>query len=183
MPKVLLKGGHLDNAVNVWTRHASPVALCHVIVSGASGRQFLNHVDETAAGLFVVGHPTLGDWSAVPALAKTVEGHTLHRYMGHPETPIDPLSSEEFAALNILEIWFRGHMTKYANGWKRNGGEFCGFAWSANTLRDALLPTAIAWETGDDWGPVSDQYKNDDGSPRVDPDEGIVLVEIVPPGE
>jgi hypothetical protein len=184
MPKLLLKRGRVENILVVWSRHATPRPLCHMRLQGVSGRAVLNHVDPAAPGLFIPGHPTLGDASAIPALYVRPDGGPLHVYMGSPDQWPAQLTADEFAGLDIIDIWFRGQLRRFASGARSDGVPFFGVQWQdseGDAFRDALLPAARVWETGESWAAVSDLYKWPDGSPRIDPDEGIHCVEVHPP--
>jgi len=172
--KLLIKGGHIENAVNLWSRHATPKRFVHLLLRGVSGRGVLNNVDPAATGLFIFGHPTLGNWTSVPSQFKLVGGTVGHAYSGiTPDVPPAPMSAEDFSALNIVELYVLGHIRAFINGQDASGGDFCGVAWSGTSgesFRNALLPAARVWQTGDDWGAVDSKYKHADGSPRIDPD-------------
>jgi hypothetical protein len=170
--KAILRGGHIDNCVRLWTRHATPVAITHMIV-GRDGKAFLNAVDPGATGLFVFHHPTLGDWSAVPAKAKREDGGVLHVYAGvTPDDGGEPLSEEEFAGLASVELYVRGHVEKFINGVARDGTRYCGLVLTDATFLDAIKPSVVEWRSDvTPWVEAPDKFKRADGSPRVDPDD------------
>jgi hypothetical protein len=169
--KALIRGGHLSCAVNLWTRHATPQPFAHLLLQGVSGRGVLAAIDPAASGLFVFGHPTLGNWSALPggANSKLPSGGPLHVYAG--VTPNDggvPLSAADFAALDVIELYVRGHVKRYINGETHSGKRYLGLQLDNATLIDALDASFVVWRTGEDWDLVDADYKDNNGSPIVD---------------
>ena len=172
--RALLRGAHIHGAVRLWSRHATPRAFSHLIVTGASGKALLNGIDPAATGLFVFRHPTLGDWSAVPSQFKAPDGSVLHQFAG--VTPLDggePLTAAEFTALETVELYVLGHVRRYVNGHARGGALILGLDLTASTLLDAIVPTAVVWRSDGTtpWADVDERYKRLDGGPRVDPDD------------
>ena len=171
--KALIRGAYVDHAINLWTRHATPRAVCHLILGPVSGRGFLDAVDPAAAGLFIFGHSTLGDWSSIPALYKSTAGGPLHEYAGvTPDDGGTPLSAEDFAAQSTVELLVLGHVKRYANGsTQRPRRKFLALEITSGEFMAAIDPNFIVWQTGEDWGAVSDDYKNKSGGPLIDTDD------------
>jgi hypothetical protein len=167
----------------------------HFVVSGVSGRTFYSNVDPSATGFFVVGHPTLGDWSLVPALYKRSDGGPLHVFPGITPDPMlsVPAPPDDFgfadfgtvgyfAALQTVEFFVHGKFKKYLNGTDREGGHFLAIAFSgsdADDFLDSLKPLAIAWDgRSQTWSQAPAKYKKDDGSPVVDPDLAVEIATV-----
>lgn len=173
--RALLRGAHISGVVRLWSRHATPRAFTHLIVQGPTGRAILGAIDPAAPGLFVVGHPTLGDWSRVPALCKRPDdGGVLHAFAGMtPDDGGSPLTVAEFAALDAVELYVAGHLRRYVNGRDRLGVPILGLDLTDATLLDAIDPAVVVWrsDSGEPWALVPVRYKRADGRPRVDPDD------------
>ena len=186
MIKAIIKRGHIDYAVTIWTRQATPQPFTHLILNGMRGRQFVAHVNPDATGLFVFGHPTLGVWDDLPAVAKNPEGGPMHVYSGHTQTEYvdehgDPITLEAWEALPIVEIYLQGQIVRLGNGRRRDGVPFCGIAVrdGDTDLLDAI-DAGVAWrsDSGDPWSGVSDLYKLASGQPRINPDSLTDLPEV-----
>ncbi len=180
MIKAIIKRGTIDHAVTCWTRHATPRAFSHLILSSVSGRQFAAHIDHTATGLFAFGHPSsYGDWDALTDLAKTPTGTPLHTFAGQTDT--EQLALAEWEALPAVEFYLQGRIVKLGNGTRSDGKPFCGIVVREvdGALLDALAD-GLAWrsDTGGPWSGVGDLYKLSDGSPRIDTDTLVDLPEI-----
>jgi len=176
--KAIIRGAHLAGAINCWTRHATPQPFAHLLTAGVGGRGALAALDPAASGLFVFGHPTLGDWSAIPALGKRPDGGVLHAWMGiTSDDGGAPLTADEFAALDVVELYVRGHVLRFVNGHDRNGVEFVGLELTQATLLDSVQPQFVPWRS-DQPGALPDEYKADDGSPIVDPALATIVQEV-----
>lgn len=172
--KAIIKGCKIDNCVRCWTRHATPRAFTHMIVSGPSGRAALNHIDVEAEGLFVFRHPDLGDWATVPALGKReADGGVLHAFAGvTPDDGGEQLDAEEFAGLDAVELYVAGHVERFINGTRRDGQPFVGLSLTDATLLDSIVSGAVVYRSDQDaWALVDAAYKSDSGGPRVEPDD------------
>lgn len=171
--RALLRGCHLVGAVRLWSRHATPRAFSHLLLTGPTGRALLSALDPVAAGVFAFGHPTLGDWSGAPAQFKQPDGSVLHQFAG--VTPLDggePLEAEDYAARDTLELYVLGHVERYASGYSRGGVPLLGLQLTTSTLLAAINPAAIVWRSDGAvaWADVSTTFKRADGSPRVNLD-------------
>lgn len=175
--RAIIRGGHFSACVRCWTRHASPVPFTHIVTEGVAGRGALAAIDPNTTGLFVFGHPTLGDWASIPALAKTPEGGALHSF-NHP-TPPDPMTAEAFAELHYLELFVRGHIRRYGNGERADGVPIVGLQLDDATLLDSIRPALVAFRSDTmTWDEVPDEYKNADGSPRIDTGDVVDTSEV-----
>lgn len=196
MVRAIIRGGHIDNCVRCWTRHATPRAFTHLIV-GRDGQAVLGAVDPAASGLFVFGHPTLGLWSTVPAPAKREDGGVLHSFAGvtpdmptDPEDIVDPLTGEtttaaqQFAARASVELYVAGHVTRFVNGTASDGTRYCGMALTDATFLDSIKPALVEWRSDvTPWGEAPSKFKRADGSPRVDPDDVQQTAVVWPPSD
>ena len=173
MIKAICKGFRIDAAVRLWSRHATPIAFTHLCVSGPTGRAILTGLDPAATGLFVFGHPTLGDWSKVPALYKRPDGGVLHVFAG--VTPDDggaPLTADEFAAKNAVELYVRGHLLRHTSRSAGDDSLYVAMGLTSAALLNAIKPTAIIYRSDTmQWADVPAAYKRPNGTPRVDPDD------------
>jgi len=161
-----------------------------MVLSGPSGRAAYAHIDEQASGLFVFHHPTLGDWSAVPAQFKRADGGVSHAFAG--VTPDDGgtqdeagdhyTAAEKFAGRGVVELFVLGHVTAFANGRRSDGKPFAAMKLGDATLLDSITAAAVPYrsDTGT-WAQVDDKYKTDSGGPRVDPD-AVTETDIIEPG-
>lgn len=171
--RALIRGAHLVGAVRLWSRHATPRAFSHLLLTGPTGRALLNALDPAAAGVFAFGHPTLGDWGGVPALFKRPDGGVLHVFAGGtPDDGGEPLEAEDYAARDTVELYVLGHVERYASGYARGGVPLLGLQTTTATLLDALAPAAIVWRSDSAvaWADVSTTFKRVNGKPRVDLD-------------
>lgn len=169
--KAIIKGVHLIGAFNIYSRHTTPIAFCHIAVDTVDGVGY-SAINEAASGIFVVGHPTLGLWSTVGANFKNTEGGPIHMISGITPDPIpegEPVD-QPFTSRAVVEIFALGHMRKYVNGTARDKSRYLGMQITDATLIDSIKPAAIVWQTGDAWSAVDQKYKRHDGSPLVDPD-------------
>jgi hypothetical protein len=154
----ILRGGHLE-AVNHWSRHATPRAFCHVLLNGPSGAGVYRAFDEdaiVAAGLdnqiSIFGHPTLGDPAVVVANARNPDGSLLHVY-NWADVP-DPMSVEAFLMLRDIELYLPGHIEGYLNIWSNRvdegDGEITrrravGLRLSDASWIDGIRPSFLSW--------------------------------------
>lgn len=173
MPVVIIRGAHVEACANIYTRHATPRPIAHLLLSGANGRAMLRAFDPDAAGLFVFGHPTLGDWSSIPRLYKAPGGSPLHAFAG--VTP-DPATAQDmdFDGRGTIEVLVRGHVVRYANGvTRRPRAPFMALKLTGSTLLAAIKPSVIVWQTGDEWSDVPARYKGRGGvGLRIDVEQG-----------
>jgi len=185
--KAILHGFRIDSAVRLLSRHDTPIAFTHICVSGPTGRAILNAVDPAASGLFIFHHPTLGDWSSVPALFKQPDGSVLHQFAGR--TPLDggePQTAEEFAQRDEVELYVLGWLERYACRTAGDDTLYVAMDLTQPTLLDAIKPSAVVWRSDEaPWSSVDAKYKRPDGSPRVDPAtvQATPLVQWVEPVE
>jgi hypothetical protein len=189
--KAIIAGGHIENMIQIYANNPAQTPFVHMIVSGPSGRAIARAVDPEASGLFIFGHPTLGDWSAVPANFKNASGGPLHFFVGStPASPAhDPEEDEEaFFECNVHELYVLGEVSKYVNGTARDGSKFIGIKISDSSFVDAILPAKVAYR--DDtmqWSEVDPKYRrlvpqvDGEGNPiwetppELDPETGAVV--------
>ena len=185
MIKAIVKGFRIDAAVPHWSRHATPVAFTHLCVSGPTGRAILTGLDPAAVGLFVFGHPTLGQWTAVPAFYKRPDGGPLHVFAGvTPDMPADPAPivdpetgqtvtvAQQFAAKNAVELYVRGHLVRHTSRSAGDDSLYVAMGLTNATLLNAIKPAAIVYRSDTMlWADVPARYKKANGAPRVDPDD------------
>ena len=183
--QAIVKGAGIENAVRLLSRHATPRAFTHVCLSGVAGRGFLAAVDPAAVGLFVFSHPTLGDWGAVPAQFKRLDGGVGHAFAGiTPDMPGPPLSAADFAGLTAVELYVLGHLRRWCNGRTRAGAEFLALVTDHPALVDAVKPALVAWRSDTaTWDAAPAEYKRASGAPLVDPTtvRETTLVDLNPP--
>jgi len=186
--RALLRGAHVHGAVRLWSRHVTPRAFTHLVVTGADGRALLNGIVPTASGLFVFGHPTLGLWSKLEDEYKRPDGGPLHQFAGvTPDKPADPCdtkedlgvgdvrlvlattAAEKFAGQATVELYLPGHIERVANGVARGGTPLVALEADAELLA-ALLPGAVAWREDTTLASAAPSgCKGADGKLRVDP--------------
>lgn len=171
--KAIIKGAHFLQCVRCYTRHATPVAFTHILCVGVGGQGALTAIDPAATGLFVFWHPTLGDWSTVPALGKTAGGAPIHVFGG--VTPADggsPLTADEFSSLRRVELYVRGHVRRHTeDAFDANGVRFVGLTVDDSTILDSVLPQFVPWRSDVDGPTLPLEYTDGNGNPIVDPDE------------
>jgi hypothetical protein len=184
--KAIIKASWIENAVTVMTRHASPIPLSHVRLSGPTGRQVVKHLVGVPPACFLEGRD---NWEDVPDLAKTPEGEPLHRYAGSQQYPVlwPELTWQERAAMaesrGPWDLWVNARGWAHVNGLTRSGSPCVGIAVEAAWL-DVLSAAAVAYRDDQmSWSEVSDEYKLPGGGSRLDVDNAVLWDVVYPFGD
>jgi hypothetical protein len=187
----VLRGGQLS-ATPMWSRHATPRKFTHVIANGVKGAGIYRAIDEAATGVYVLGHPTLGqpppmtlhpdgvslmhvyNWIQVPLSMTQAEIEALTpeelSALGRPV-----ISAEQFAISQNVELFVGGWITKLLNGetirYDDGDGQiirrkFCALELDDATFLDAISPQFIDWRS-DTQAPseIPDWYRSSPGGP------------------
>lgn len=185
MIKAILANVHVENAVTVWTRHATPIALAHLRLSGPTGRQMYTHLGGGPPDTWIAGLHALDD---MPPLARKADGGLAHQYAGASRNPPlatgdegQQLTLEERRALlqatGVWDVWLRGRGWAHVNGRDAEGVPFCAIAADAQLL--SLLAPAVVWNDAQQtWAECPARYKTAAGQPRVDPDDAVRWTEV-----
>jgi len=167
----LLAKGNVENAIRCLSRHATPKAFTHLMLSGVTGRQAEANLAASVV-LFARGHASArGSWAALDPLYKRPDGNPLHRYAGHAGS--QEAGETPWADLTVLELYLQGHLDRYISGTDANGQPIWGGSMPVNAaaIRAAISPAGLVWVTGDSWAAVPAKYKWADGTARLDLDE------------
>jgi hypothetical protein len=189
--KAIIKGCSVVSMVRQQTRHATPKPFTHLLLSKAAGRAFYRHLDPLAPGLHIFGGH---DPATLPPLALTPEGGPMHVFAGASNLALptddqgDPLPPAERAALvaeaETIEVYIAGWVTRHVTGWDANGKPFLALELDDPAFLDSLSPAACPWRSDTmAWADCPAKYKQDDGSPRVDPSDVRKTAVVAWPGE